>query len=430
MNQFPVSKQGADTLERCELLLNAAHALHANGQETEETLRTVAGMAQQLSVPSKMFIEWGALTLQAEDPDGMPVVVHMQAVPTSVAMNRVAAIYLALGMGGEPLAIRTALDAIQLAEHTKPAPLWLFALACAAGAAALSLIFGAVHKEAIGMIAAGAATGAFVRRYVGHLGGGAIVQALIASLLAGLVGALAVRLHISSELRLVAVCQCMILVPGPHILNGTLDLTYLRIPLGLSRLVFACLILVAICIGVLLGLHLGGSDLPVDAPGRHVALWLDVSAAGVAAASYSIYFSTPLSMLGWPIIIGMLAHAARWWVMSNYGFGAASAAGLACFIVAMVLVPVASRRKLPFAAIGFASVVSLIPGIFIFRTSSGLVALYQHLSSVTPGVLVQTLADATTAMAIVLWMGMGLIIPKRFYGALPTSSSKVGTTRA
>ena len=104
---------------------------------------------------------------------------------------------------------------------------------------------------------------------------------------------------------------------GPHILNGMLDLTNLRIPLGASRLVFATLILIGICTGVLLGLYLGGTDLPVDGASRHIVLRMDVLAAGAATASYSIYFYTPPPMLVWPIIIGMIAHAAWWWVMST-----------------------------------------------------------------------------------------------------------------
>ncbi len=431
MRRDPSNELDLDTLERCELLSKAAHALHSNGQETDETLRSVRKLSEHLSVSSDLFIGWGAIALQANGSAGKPLLLVTHAVPSAVAMNRVEAVNLAIdSMCGRSLTPSTSLRAIESAGSLTPAPLWMFVLACAAGATALSLIFGAVHYEAIAMIAAGSAVGALLRRGAGRLGAGVIMQALIASFLAGLLGAFAVKLHVSSELRLVALCPCMILVPGPHILNGVLDLTYLRIPLGVSRLLFAGLILVAICTAVVAGLQLGGSDLPVDAPGRHVALWRDVLAAGIAAASYSVYFSTPLPMLGWPILTGMVAHGVRWWVMSSFGFGSASAAGFACLIVAVILIPVSVRRNLPFAAVGFAAVVSLIPGIFIFRASSGLVTLYQHMASVTPDMLARTLADATTATAIVLCMGLGLVVPKRLYGVLASAffqkESKIG----
>ena len=66
------------------------------------------------------------------------------------------------------------------------------------------------------------------------------VQPFCAALLAGMVGALAVRFELSSSLRLVAVCPCMVLVPGPHMLNGTLDLVGGRVRLGAARLIYAC----------------------------------------------------------------------------------------------------------------------------------------------------------------------------------------------
>jgi uncharacterized membrane protein YjjP (DUF1212 family) len=89
-------------------------------------------------------------------------------------------------------------------------------------------------------------------------------------MLSGVIGALAVRYQLSSSLRLVAVCPCMVLVPGPHVLNGALDLVEGRIHLGAARLIYAGLVIVAISTGLLLGLALLGVSLPVDPGGRAV----------------------------------------------------------------------------------------------------------------------------------------------------------------
>jgi hypothetical protein len=66
---------------------------------------------------------------------------------------------------------------------------------------------------------------------------------------------------------------------------------------------------------------------------------------------------------------------------------------------------------MPFAAIGVASVVSMIPGVFLFRMASGLLQLADG-SHTTLELLGSTLADGMTGVIIILAMCFGLIVPK------------------
>jgi uncharacterized membrane protein YjjP (DUF1212 family) len=411
--------------ERAEFVLTTGKALFVNGQSTEQTFASAQKLAAALGMRAELLARWGELALQVESRQ--TTLVRLEAAePTGVDMDRVASATRVIDkLASARLDLDQARAEIDAVSHAPSAPTWMVAIAAAAGAAALSVIFGVHHLTAATLIGASAGAGALLRRALAQVSGNIFLQPFCAALLAGVVGALAVRYHLSSSLRLVAVCPCMVLVPGPHVLNGGLDLIRGRIHLGAARIIFACLVVAAISTGLLFGLSLFGAALPVEPPGRTVPLWEDVAAAGVAVAAYTIFFSTPLRMLPWPVVVGMFAHGLRWAAMTGLGFGPAGGALVACMTVGLTLTPVAYRSRMPFAAIGFASVVSMMPGVFVFRMASGLVQIVADpvaASSLVAGAL----ADGMTAVTIVLAICLGLLAPKLIIDRLAARSVRRG----
>lgn len=224
--------------------------------------------------------------------------------------------------------------AVSAAESLPPSGVWLFTLACAVGAMSLAVIFGASQPWALALI----------------------------GVTAGL---------------LAAVCPAMVLVPGPHVLNGCLDLADRRVDLGLARLVYATMVILGISAGLLTGLGLGQTSLPVTAVSAAAPQWSDALAAAVVAACYAVFFSLPVRSVG------------------------------------LALIPISAREHRPFAGIGFAAVVSMVPGVYLFRGAAGVLALAGGDS--TLATVSGTLSDLATAVLIVLAMAVGLLLPGRIF---------------
>ncbi|MGY3423447.1 uncharacterized membrane protein YjjP (DUF1212 family) [Bradyrhizobium sp. F1.13.4] len=382
----------------------AATLLFTHGQTTERTVGAAERLARVLGVAVKVLPYWGDLIVKV---DGAPVSHIVPAKPLGVDMGRALAVTRVIDQichGKLPVA--AAQSALESTGRLPTASTPRFTLFEAIGAALLGVIFGTLDTTGLLLIASSAAIGALVRRWLSGFSHNPLIQPLCAALIAGVVAAAVGRFQLSNAATMVGFCPCMVLVPGPHILNGAINLARTRIALGLARLAYAGIIVLLICAGGLFRFTAAGGDLAIAGPSPPVPLVIDVIAAGCAVASFGTFFSMPWRLLAFPIAVGMLAHAARWALIFLAGGSAPSGALVACILVSILKTPLVDRLHPPFAAVAFSSVVSLMPGFFLFNTATGLVELVSIGPDAPAAPLISIVASGATAFLII--MGHGL----------------------
>ncbi|MBR0934675.1 threonine/serine exporter ThrE family protein [Bradyrhizobium jicamae] len=389
----------------------AAKLLFAHGQTTERTVVTAERLGRTLGAPVKVLPDWDKLTVEIEDSSVSRIV---PTKPLGMDMNRVLAITLVVErLCDGTLRAEEARPSLLSAGSLPPVSTLRFTSFAAIGAASLGVIFGALDLTSLMLIAASAALGAIVRRGLSAFSRNPFVQPLCAAFIAGIVAAVsAISLRQPISTTLVAFCPCMVLMPGPHLLNGAIDLARTRIALGIARLTYAGIAVLMICFGLLLGFNAGGAVQLTAGPALPVPFLADVVAAGCAVASFGTLFSMPWRLLPLPIVAGMLGHAARWALISLVGANVATGAFIACILISIIVAPVVDRLHLPFAALGFSAAVSMVPGFFLFRAASATVELVSMGPRASADLLTNIAADGVTAFLTILAMTFGLILPR------------------
>ena len=376
----------------------------------------VEQLGRALGLSIKLLPGWGALTMRIDssaDQRGDFSYLIFDTEPLGVDMHKVAEIgRLVDTVAGGALDLGAARAELDRIASLAPASAARFVLFCGAGATALAVIFGVADPAALIAIGLTAMAGGTLRRAIARFTPNHLLGPLSAALLAGLCAALVARTGIAGQdVQWVGVCPCMILVPGPHLLNGSLDLARGHVVLGSARIAYAFVLILMICVGLLSGLAFGGVSLPVVGLTRQAPFVLDVIAAGVAVAAYGTFFSMPWRLLGIPVTIGMLAHSVRWLTMlagGNLEIGTLAA----CVTVSILVSVVGDRLNMPFAALAFAASVSMIPGVYLFRMAEGLISATNLGAGEGNGLLIAALLNGALAAIILVIIALGLITPK------------------
>jgi uncharacterized membrane protein YjjP (DUF1212 family) len=314
----------------------------------------------------------------------------------------------------------TALACLGTVEADTPRhPRWLAVLALGAAASSLALLLGA---DVGGAAVAGVATGVglLARQELGRRHATLLALPLTAALIGAVLGGLAIRLGWTRSLELVLIVPALMVVPGPHLINGLLDLIDNQLPMSLSRLGLAAGILLASALGIVLGVELA---LPASFSAGQAAnagqlnLASDMALAGVVTCGFAVFYNTAWRQLWMATVGGMAGHGLRFLALEA-GCGLEAATLLGGLTVGAIAACMARTSKTPFAVIAFAGAVTMIPGLSLYRALAGALQLARAPELADPGTVAGTLGNALHGCLLVSGLALGLICAARTVLAL------------
>jgi uncharacterized membrane protein YjjP (DUF1212 family) len=298
--------------------------------------------------------------------------------------------------------------------ETPPHPAWVVAIALGLGALTLAALLGA---DFVAAATAGLATaiGLVVRKQLARRHYSLLLLPLAASLIGAIFGGLVVRFGWTQTPGLALVVPALMVIPGPHLINGLLDLIDNYIPMSIARLVLATGILLSSAAGIILGVEL---TVPMPIAADQTAntdrfnLVSVMALAGVSTCGFAIFYNTAWRHLAMAIVGGVAGNATRFLALEA-DCRLEAATFLAGLVVGIIAGWSVRFHRLPVAAIAFAGAVTMIPGLNIYRAIVGTVQIARQGGAADPQSLAETLGNAFRGCVVVGGLTLGLLLGAR-----------------
>jgi uncharacterized membrane protein YjjP (DUF1212 family) len=400
-----------------ELLAQAGRLLLEYNESTGGVHSALAATAKSLTdEPCHVAVSYGAVvvSLGDESPALMPV---RELRYNTTLQGRVHTILMHLRRG--ELEPATAIARLRSVEADTPRhPRWVAILVLGIAAGSLAGLLGA---DAGAAAVAGLATGLglLVRHELGRRHFNLLALPLSAALIGALLGGLAIRLGWTGTPELVLIVPALMIVPGPHLINGVLDLIDNYLPMSMARLGLAMGILLASALGVVVGVELTLPNPHLterNATADHLNLISDMVLAGIVTCGFAVFYNTTWGQVGMAALGGMTGHGLRFLALET-GCTLEAATFLGGLAVGVISAWMARSGKMPFAVIGFAGAVTMIPGVQIYRAIGWAMQLARQ-TETAPEAMAGALSNGLQACLIVGGLALGLIIGARAVLAL------------
>jgi uncharacterized membrane protein YjjP (DUF1212 family) len=291
---------------------------------------------------------------------------------------------------------------------------WLVTVVLGVAAACLGGLLGAdVGAAAVAGLATG--LGLLARQELERRHFSLLASPLTAALIGAVLGGLAIRLGWTRTPELVLIVPALMLVPGPHLINGLFDLIDNHLPMSLYRLGLAIGILLASALGIVVGMELTLPEPFLFQQGGaadHLNLVSDMALAGVVTCGFAVFYNTGWQQLWMAMLGGMAGHGLRFLTLKA-GCSLEGATFLGGLTVGAIAAWMARSGRTPVAVIAFAGAVTMIPGLSLYRALGGAMQLARLPDLTDAGAVAETFANAFQGCLVVGGLALGLILGAR-----------------
>jgi uncharacterized membrane protein YjjP (DUF1212 family) len=401
-----------------DLLVHAGRLLLEYNESTGAIHRALTATARALTdEPCHVAVYYGSVTVSLARE--APALMHVRELRYNTAVQGRVHTILELVRRGEldPAAALVRLERVEAdtPRHSR----WVAVLILAAAAACLAALLGA-DAPAAGVVGLAAGLGLLVRQELGRRHWNLLSLPLSAAFIGAVLGGLTIRLGWTRTAELVLIVPTLMLVPGPHLINGVFDLIDNYLPMSLSRLGLAAGILLASALGIALGVELTipGVRLPEHgADADRLNLLSDVALTAVVTCGFAVYYNTAWGQVGLAAVGGMVGHGLRFLAL-DAGSRLEAATFLGGLAVGVVSAWMVRASKLPVAVIAFAGAVTMMPGLHIYRALAGALQLARGAGQTDPTIVADTLGNAFQACLVVSALALGVVVGARTVLAL------------
>src|SRR5262249_34855155 len=196
----------------------------------------------------------------------------------------------------------------------------------------------------------------------------------------------------------------LMLVPGPHLINGLFDLIDNYVPMSLARFWLAVAILLGCALGIVIGVEITLPDRRVipesNATADHLNLVRDMGLAGIVTCGFAVFYNSAWGHVLMASLGGMAGHGLRFLAL-RAGCTLEAATLLGGLTVGVVSACLGRWGNTPIAVISFAGAVTMIPGLDIYRAMAGALHMARMPDKIDSALVATTLGNASQACLVV-----------------------------